>query len=46
MVQNFTEMPPDPLEEVFFYIFAEKVHNTWATLLPVDCYAPHMNLAT
>ena len=46
MVQNFAEMPPDPLEEGFFFIFAEKMHNTLATLLPVDCCAPHMNLAT
>lgn len=40
----FWEIPPDPSEEIFVVlIFAEQMHDAWATPLPVDGRTPHAN---
>ena len=51
MVQNFTEVPPDPSEEIFMILIFTKweqelVQDAQTTSLPVDCHAPKVNLVT
>ena len=43
MVQNFMEMPPDALKDIFTVFFAEVMLNAQTTHL-VDGYATHVNL--
>ena len=45
MMQNFTEMPSDPSEEIFtVFIFAEQMCDTWTTALPNNCHTQKPNL--
>ena len=45
IVQNFTEMPPGPSEEMFMILIfteweQELMHNAQTTPLPIDCHVP------